>query len=149
MEKIKIEFEIIGVIHSPYKTRNDAPRQGNSTTCELEIKPEYAQGLTDIQGFSHVHLFYWLHKSKGYNLMVQTPWDIKPHGLFTTRSPHRPNPIGYTVAEIVKRKNNVITVKNLDAIDGTPLIDIKPYIKKIDMKQDAVSGWLNNTDIDL
>ena len=73
--------------------------------------------------------------------MVQTPWDTEKHGLFTTRSPHRPNPIGYTVAEIVKRDKNILYVKNIDAIKGTPVVDIKPYIKNIDCKVNTESGW--------
>ena len=84
--------------------------------------------MKDIEGFTHIHIYYWLHKSKGYSLHVNTPWDDIPHGLFTTRSPHRPNPIGHTTVELVEQKDNILMVKGLDAIDGTPVLDIKPYV---------------------
>jgi len=142
MKAIPVELKVIGKIHSKYKTRNQAPRQGNDEVSEIKIYEEFAEGLTDIEGFSYLHIFYWLDKSQGYNLMVQSPWDTKPHGLFTTRSPHRPNPLAFTIVELIQRKDNILTVKGLDAIDNTPVIDIKPYVKKIDVKPDAVSGWL-------
>ena len=100
--------------------------------------------ITDIEEFSHLHIFYWLHKSNDYNLMVNTPWDTKPHGVFTTRSPHHPNPLAYSVVELLDRRGNVLKVRGLEAIEGTPVIDIKPYIKKIDMKENVVSGWAEN-----
>ena len=81
-------------------------------------------------------------KSTDFSLLVKTPWDTIPHGIFSTRSPHRPNPIGHAVVELVERKNNKIIVKGLDAIEGTPIIDIKPYVKSLDIKDDASSGWL-------
>jgi len=146
MKTIPTELKIIGVIHSNYKTTQEAPRQGLEVLSEIEIFKEFEEGLTDIQDFTHLHLFYWLHKSKGYNLMVNTPWDTKPHGVFVTRSPHHPNPLGYSVVSLLERKENVLRVMGLDAIDGTPVIDIKPYIKKIDMKSDSISGWSENTD---
>jgi len=142
MKAIPVELKVIGKIHSKYKTTNQAPRQGNDEISKIEIYEEFAEGLTDIEGFSHLHIFYWLDRSQGYNLMVQSPWDTTPHGLFTTRSPHRPNPLAFTIVELIQRKDNILTVKGLDAIDNTPVIDIKPYVKKIDVKQDAVSGWL-------
>jgi len=142
MKTIPVELKVIGEIHSKYKTTKQAPRQGNDEVCEIEIYEEFAKGLTDIEGFSHLHIFYWLDKSQRYNLMVQTPWDTTPHGLFTTRSPHRPNALAFTTVELTQRKDNILIVKGLDAIDKTPVIDIKPYIKKVDIKTDAVSGWL-------
>ena len=92
-----------------------------------------------------MHIIYWLHKSKGYNLSVQTPWDNIQHGLFTTRSPHRPNPIGYATVELIERKGNILKVKGLDAIEGTPIIDIKPYVKNLDTKNNVSSGWIGKT----
>ena len=143
MKELSVEIKIIGLIHSPFKTRNDAPRQGNKKISKIEIFDDYAEGLNDIDGFSHLNVFYWLHESKGFTLMVNTPWDSVPHGLFTTRSPHRPNPIGFAVASLVKREDNVLFVEGLDAIDNTPVIDIKPYIKDIDMKKDSKDGWIS------
>ena len=145
MKEIKKELKIIGIIHSPYKTKSDAPRQGNDTISKIEIFKEFVQGLKDIEGFSHLHIFYWLHESKDYSLIVNTPWDDIPHGVFTTRSPHHPNPIGYSVAELVKRKDNILEVRGLDAIEGTPVIDIKPYVKRLDNKNNATSGWTEKT----
>ena len=146
MKEINIDLKIIGIIHSPYKTREQAPRQGAKDISEIEIEKDFVEGLCDIEEYSHLHIFYWLDKSKGYNLMVRTPWEEKPHGVFVTRSPNHPNPIGYSVVELVERKENILRVKGLDAIEGTPVIDIKPYIKKIDQKENVVSGWSENID---
>lgn len=147
MKKISVDLRIIGVVHSPYKTTKDVPRRCKKEISEIEIYEEYEQGLKDIEGFTHIHILYWLHKSTGYSLHVNTPWDDSPRGLFTTRSPHRPNPIGHTTVELVERKGNILKVKGLDAIDDTPVMDIKPYVKKFDMKTRAVSGWLEKTDL--
>jgi len=147
MKKINVDLKVIGIVHSPYKSRSEAPRQGSDELCEIEIYKEFEDGLKDIEGYSHIHLFYWLHESKDYNLIVQTPWEEKKHGVFATRSPHHPNPVGYSVVELFERKNNFLKVKGLDAIEGTPVIDIKPYIKKIDRKENVVSGWSENIDL--
>jgi len=145
---MSVDLKIIGVVHSPYKTTADAPFQGNDKISKIEISKEYEGGLKDIEGFTHLHVFYWLHKSKGFSLIVTTPWDTIPHGLFTTRSPHRPNPIGHAVVELVEQKDNRLSVRGLDAIEGTPVMDIKPYIKKLDVKTDAISGWIEKTNLE-
>ena len=147
MNQIPIDLKIIGVIHSSYKNISDIPIKGNAEISKIEIYKDYERGLKDIEGFTHLHIFYWLHKSKGFSLLVNTPWDTIPHGLFTTRSPHRPNPIAHTIVKLVEKDCNILKVKGLDAIDGTPLIDIKPYIKKFDIKKEAVSGWLEKTEL--
>ncbi len=146
MRKINIDLKILGIVHSPFKTRSEAPRQGTDEICEIEIEKDFVEGLKDIEDFSHVHLFYWLDKSEGYNLIVQTPWEEKKHGVFVTRSPNHPNPIGYSVVKLIERNGNILKVKNLDAIEGTPVIDIKPYIKKMDCKTESVSGWSEKID---
>ena len=145
---MSVDLKIIGVVHSPYKTTADAPFQGNDKISKIEISKEYEGGLKDIDGFTHLHVLYWLHKSKGFSLIVTTPWDTMPHGLFTTRSPHRPNPIGHAVVELVEQKDNILSVRGLDAIEGTPVMDIKPYIKKLDVKTDAISGWIEKTNLE-
>lgn len=145
---MSVDLKIIGVVHSPYKTTADAPFQGNDKISKIEISKEYEGGLKDIEGFTHLHVFYWLHKSKGFSLLVTTPWDTIFHGLFTTRSPHRPNPIGHAVVELVEQKDNILSVRGLDAIEGTPVMDIKPYIKKLDVKTDAISGWIEKTNLE-
>jgi len=146
MKKINADLKIIGIVHSPFKTRSEAPRQGTDEICEIEIEKDFVKGLKDIEGFSHIHLFYWLDKSEGYNLIVQTPWEEKKHGVFVTRSPNHPNPIGYSVVKLIERKENILKVKNLDAIEGTPVVDIKPYIEKMDCKTKSVYGWSEKID---
>jgi tRNA-Thr(GGU) m(6)t(6)A37 methyltransferase TsaA len=131
-----LELKPIGMIHSPYPSRGQAPRQGagREEICQVELFQEFEEGLKDIERFSHIILIYWFHKSKGYSLMVTPSWDTKPHGLFTSRSPDRPCPLGLSVVELVAREGNILKVKGLDAIDGTPLLDIKPYFPTIDEK---------------
>ena len=141
---MRLELKPIGIVHSPYKTRREAPPQGEEKISEIEIFDEYKRGLKDVEGFSHLHILYWLHESKGYTLSVRTPWDPEPHGLFATRTPHRPNPIGYSVVELIERRENSLRVKGLDAIEGTPVLDIKPYIPKIDSRPNAKVGWLKD-----
>ena len=138
-----LKLKPIGVIHSPYHA-GQVPYQGcgREEIGEVEVFEQFAEGLKDIEGFSHIVLIYWFHKSRGYSLMVRTPWDTKPHGLFTTRSPNRPCPLGLSVVRLVAKKGNTLKVKDLDAIDGTPLLDIKPYVPTVDEKSDIKVGWL-------
>ena len=133
-EKRSLELKPIGIIHSPYRSRSQAPRQGcgRKEICQVEVFKEFEEGLKDIEGFSHIILIYWFHKSRGYSLTVTPSWDTKPHGLFTTRSPDRPCSLGLSVVELVAREKNILKVRGLDAIDGTPLLDIKPYFPSID-----------------
>ena len=133
----------IGIIHTPYKTVGDAPFQGRSSseTCEIEIFKEYEDGLKDIDQCSHLILLYWLDKANDRVLQTRTPFDTDVHGVFATRSPNRPNPIGFHVAELIERKGNVLRIKGIDALDKTPLIDIKPYSSGIDAIGDASIGW--------
>ena len=115
---------------------------GSEEISQTEIFKELEEGLQDIEGFSHIIVIYWFHKSEGYHLLIKTPWDDKLHGLFATRSPHRPCPLGLTVVELVAREKNILEVKGLDAIDGTPLLDIKPYVPLIEERPVARPGWL-------
>ncbi len=136
-----VELTEIGIIHSPYENRDDAPRQGRGDTVfEIEIFEEFEEGLEDIEEFSHLHIFYWLHKSKKDSLKVVTPSGTTPRGVFTTRSPHRPNPIAHSVISLLEKNGRILRVHGLDAIDGTPVLDIKPYISKLDSKPDAEHG---------
>ena len=143
-EKQSLELQPIGIIHSPYKNTEGVPYQGykSEEISQIEMFKEFEKGLQDIVGFSHIIVIYWFHNSQGYHLLVKTPWDDSLHGLFTTRSPHRPCPLGLTVVELVARENNILKVKGLDAIDGTPLLDIKPYIPGIDERSVVKPGWL-------
>jgi len=133
----------IGIIHTPFREMGEVPRQSAlaEAICEVEVFKEYEEGLKDIETFSHIFVLYWLHKSEGFSLLVKTPWDDAPHGVFATRSPRRPNPIGISVVKLIERRGNVLVVSGIDAIDGTPLIDIKPFIPEFDSKN-ANSGWL-------
>lgn len=134
----------IGIIYSPYKEHKQAPRQGRneSAICEIEIFERYAAGLEDIDGFSHLILVYWFNRSEGYSLSVKTPWDQNSHGVFATRSPHRPNPIAICTVELLSHNGRSLKVKWLDALDKTPLLDIKPYMPGVDAVTEAHSGWL-------
>jgi len=144
MARHSLELRPIGIIHSPHKNEQAADSEDHKgeEPCRIEIFEEFEEGLQDIEGFSHVVVIYWFHKSVGYHLLVRTPWDDKLHGLFTTRSPNRPCPLGLDVAELVARKKNILKVKGLDAIDGTPVLDIKPYIRGVDDRSVVKSGWL-------
>jgi tRNA-Thr(GGU) m(6)t(6)A37 methyltransferase TsaA len=139
-----LELEPIGIIHSPYKNRVEAPYQGyrSEKISQIEVFKEFEEGLKDVEGFSHIIVIFWFHKSQGYHLLVKTPWDDILHGLFATRSPHRPCPLGLTVVELISRQKNILEVKGLDAIDGTPLLDIKPYIPATDERSVVKLGWL-------
>ena len=141
-----MKLKSIGLIHSPYKNRKDCPPQGREEICWIEVSEQYAEGLKDIDGFSHLILFYWLHCSKDYSLLIKTPWDSEPHGVFATRSPNRPNALGFSVVELIERDRNKLKVKGLDALEGTPLIDIKPYLPEIDSKANVRMGWVKETD---
>ncbi len=137
----RFEVKPIGIIRSLYETKEEAPRQGGEVISEIEIFDAFEDGLKDIDGFSHLHVFYWLHQSVQYSLSVKTPWDEPHHGLFATRSPNRPNPLGYSVVQLIRREKNVLKVKGLDAIEGTPVVDIKPYFPDIDARPKASRGW--------
>jgi tRNA-Thr(GGU) m(6)t(6)A37 methyltransferase TsaA len=141
-----LKLEPIGIIHSPYKERVEAPYQGyrSEDISRIEVFKEFEEGLKDIEGFSHIVVIFWFHRSQGYHLLVRTPWDEALHGVFATRSPNRPCPLGLTVTELISRKGNTLDVRGLDAIDGTPLLDIKPYIPAIDERSAVESGWLKD-----
>ena len=138
-----MELKPIGIIHTPYRTTGDAPFQGRSSseTCEIEIFKEYEAGLKDVDRCTHLILLYWLDRADDRVLQTHTPHDTEVHGVFATRSPARPNPIGFHVTELIERKGNVLRIKGVDALDKTPLIDIKPYSSGIDAIGDASIGW--------
>lgn len=129
----------IGRIHSPYKKRGDAPRQGagSSEVMTLEIYPPYRQGLGSMAGITHIYVLYWMDKADRTRLMVQrSDWN-SPRPVFTVRSPDRPNPIAISIARIIKVAGGMIEVTRLDAVDGSFILDIKPYIPSIDCIPDA------------
>jgi tRNA-Thr(GGU) m(6)t(6)A37 methyltransferase TsaA len=134
----------IGIIHSPFKHREDTPIQPirSKAIGEIEVYKEYQEGLEDIGGFSQIILIYRFHKSRGYRLKVKPFLDDKLRGVFATRAPRRPNQIGISVVKLLRRENNVLFVKGIDVIDGTPLLDIKPYVPDFEPEAEIKIGWL-------
>ena len=134
----------IGFVRSPYKNTADVPRGlGAKHIAEgtLEISPEFELGLTDIEGFSHLFVIWTFDRSKGFELMGTTPMDHKEHGVFATRSPFRPNPIALTVVELLSRDKGTLRVRGVDMLDGTAILDIKPYLSSIP-QETLRRGWL-------
>jgi tRNA-Thr(GGU) m(6)t(6)A37 methyltransferase TsaA len=134
----------IGVIHSPFKTKRQTPILACKSRAvgRVEVYRKYHDGLKDIEGFSHLILIYKFHKSRGYKLRVKPFLDDTLRGLFSTRYPRRPNQIGITVVRLLNRKRNVLTVKGIDIIDNTPLLDIKPYVPEFAAGTRVRIGWL-------
>jgi tRNA-Thr(GGU) m(6)t(6)A37 methyltransferase TsaA len=134
----------IGFVESPYREQSEIPK-GLGAKHEAEgwlvLYPEFAPGLADIEGFSHLYVLWVFHKAQGYSLLSTPPSDDRPHGVFATRSPHRPNPIGLTVVQLLGREENRLRVRGLDMLDGTPILDIKPYLSSVPQEQ-LRRGWL-------
>ena len=134
----------IGYIRSPYKETREIPKGlGAEHTAEgiLEILPEYERGLKDIEGFSHLFVLWVFHKAEGFDLEGTPPSDNRPHGLFATRSPRRPNPIGLSVVELLRREGSRLSLRRVDMLDGTPVLDIKPYLSSVPAEEHR-RGWL-------
>jgi len=141
----EIKFNPIGLIHSPFKEPRGVPIQGTAAGGEegiVEVFQEYAEGLTDLEGFSHIILIYHFHLSIKYSLKVKPYLDNRLRGLFATRAPSRPNPIGLSIVRLVKVGGTKLTIRNLDIVDGTPLLDIKPYVPEFDERSIHKIGWL-------
>ena len=143
--KMKIEFHQIGVIRTPFTQLEGMPIQpagGTGVKGTVEVFEEYRAGLKDLDGFSHIVLLYHLHRSQRFDLNVVPFMDSEPRGVFATRAPKRPNPIGLSVVQLNSIENGVLCVQNLDILDGTPLLDIKPYVPEFDGQADVRMGWL-------
>ena len=139
----------IGVLSTPWHSLDACPRNGRQPdplpVCEARVFPEFVAGLRDLEGFSHLILLYWLHQKpqRPPEMLVAPPFDSQPHGLFTTRSPRRPNPIGLSVVAFDGfAAPDRLKVRYLDCLDGTPLLDIKPYLPSTDAEPQATMGWL-------
>jgi tRNA (adenine37-N6)-methyltransferase len=137
----------IGVISTPWRTIAECPRNGRqpnpASLCSVRVFPEYVQGLHSIEGFSHLILLYWLDQAKPSELVFTPPFDAQPRGLFATRGPRRPNPVGLSVVAFEGLDGaDCMQVRYLDCVDGTPLIDIKPYLPTTDCEPGASMGWL-------
>ncbi len=144
---MKIEYQPIGVIHSPFGQIEGTPIQpshAEGVNGTVEVYPEYAEGLSDLDGFSHVILLYHMHESRRYRLKVVPFLDTEPRGLFATRAPSRPNPIGLSVVRLVAIKDGQLLIEGVDILDGTPLLDIKPYVDEFDGRGEVRVGWLES-----
>ena len=144
-----VTLQPIGVIHTPHKNPKETPIQpvyAKGIEGRAEIFSEYADGLRDLEGFSHICLIYHFHKAKGVRLVVKPFLEDKPHGVFATRATCRPNPIGFSVVRLVRREGNLLHLEDVDVLDGTPLLDIKPYISRFDTRENARCGWQDNVD---
>ena len=140
-----IKYKPIGTIHSPFKEPKGTPIQppaAKGIKGTVEIFPEYAEGLRDIEGFSHIILLYHFHLSKPSGLIVKPYMDSEAHGVFAMRGPSRPNPVGMSVVYLVKVEGNTLHIQDVDIVDGTPLLDIKPYVPEFDLREAAKIGWL-------
>ncbi len=138
------EMRPIGRVKSAFKDTREIPKGcGAKHEAEgvLEIDPELEQGLTDIEGFSHLFVIWVFDRSRGPELLASPPSDDRPHGVFATRSPQRPNPIGLTVVELLRRDGPRLHVRGVDMLDGTPILDIKPYLSSIPAEA-LRRGWL-------
>ena len=135
----------IGIIHSPYKESEGIPIQGtfdDEVEAWLELKDEYVNGLKDLDRFSHAIIIYYFHKSHREEIEGRPFLEQNNHGIFAIRSPHRPNHIGFSIIKIKSIKANKVYFTEVDMLDGTPLLDIKPYVKYFDNRDNAISGWL-------
>ncbi len=140
------EMQPIGVIRTPHVERRDAPRQPSAEaddTGRIEVEPALSDGLRDLEGFSHILLIFLLDRSEGYELEVTPPLDDRSHGVFATRSPRRPNPIGVSTVRLEGIEGNVLHVRGPDMLDGTPLLDIKPYHPNLAPAGPLRGGWID------
>lgn len=146
MEQLQsISFEPIGIAHSPYKFQAPfQPQEKDYQDFSIELKPEFAEGLKDLETFKYIYVLFYFHKNgNSQKLTVSPPWtDNRTFGVFATRSPQRPNGIGMSILEVRKVQGNIVHTAGMDLFDGTPILDIKPYIHDLDVKSLANNGWV-------
>jgi len=145
-KNMKYIMRPIGMIHSPFTDKGKTPIQPTRSTAlgTVEVYPEFVDGLQDIDGLSHIILLYVFHRSSGYSLKVKPYLDDQLHGLFATRYPERPNPIGLSIVRLLSRKGNSLSIEGVDVLDGTPLLDIKPFVPDFDIQTNHSTGWYDN-----
>ncbi len=139
----KIVYQPIGTTHSPFQTIQGMPIQpagAKGVQGTVEINPEYVDGLQDLEGFSHIILIYHFHLAKGYSLKVKPFMDENLRGVFATRAPRRPNRIGISVVKLVRVEGTILHIEDIDIVDGTPLLDIKPYVPEFDIAEEEKIG---------
>lgn len=139
-----MEFEPIGVVHSPYHEKKEVPvhKYNKNKVGKLEIYKKFEGGLKDIEGFSHLFVIFVFNKSDKEELLGHPPFDSRSHGVFSTKSPNRPNHIGLTVVELKEKKGNILYIKGIDMLDKTPVLDIKPFLGYLPNK--VKKGWLED-----
>jgi tRNA-Thr(GGU) m(6)t(6)A37 methyltransferase TsaA len=143
---MRIEYQPIGFVHSPHLTARGAPIQpsrARGIEGRIEINEQYTDGLADLDGFSHIILICHLHKASSYKLKVVPYLDTELRGLFATRAPSRPNPIGLSVVRLLGIDGNILHIEGVDLLDGTPVLDIKPYVCDFDKETEVRCGWLD------
>jgi tRNA-Thr(GGU) m(6)t(6)A37 methyltransferase TsaA len=143
-----IIYQPIGIIHTPFKSLEGMPIQpagAGDASGWIELDAQYQDALQDLEGFSHLYLLYHLHQAPPAKLMVTPFLDKQPHGLFATRAPSRPNPIGLSLVELVRVEGCRIDIKHVDMLDGTPLLDIKPYVPEFEAAQNVRTGWVETS----
>ena len=139
-----IAMTVIGTVRTPFGTTGEIPKgldAKHEADGVIEIDAAFEPGLQDIEGFSHLYILWHFHRVDAYDLVAQPPSDDRPHGVFATRSPRRPSPIGLTVVELLRREGGRLHVRGVDMLDGTPVLDIKPYLSSI-AAADIRRGWL-------
>ncbi|HTY22026.1 MAG TPA: tRNA (N6-threonylcarbamoyladenosine(37)-N6)-methyltransferase TrmO [Desulfomonilaceae bacterium] len=143
---LEIIYKPIGVIHSPFADVEDMPIQATAASGipgTVQIDPAFVPGLKDLEGFSHLILIYHFHLSREHSLEVIPFLDDRPRGVFATRAPSRPNPIGFSVVRLTGVRGNTLHIEDVDMVDGTPLLDIKPFIPEFDNHHPERLGWLS------
>ncbi len=145
MGSISFDDKSIGIIRTPFRTSEGVPIQSSESDIHghVEVFDEYIDGLQSLDGFSHIILVYWFHKAKSPKMKVKPYLDTKEHGLFSTRAPSRPTPIGLSIVKLEKISENTVEFRGADMLDGTPLLDIKPFVPEFDNRFNASSGWLS------
>lgn len=141
---LNITYQPIGIVHSPFKKPEGTPIQPLAAAdvfATIEIFPQYSEGLKDLDGFSHIYVLFHMHLAKNKSLIVTPFLDTEQHGVFATRAPGRPNRIGISVVCLDKIEGNTLHVKNIDMLDGSPVLDIKPYISQFDFFETFKNGW--------
>jgi tRNA-Thr(GGU) m(6)t(6)A37 methyltransferase TsaA len=147
-DKNMFGLKSIGIIHTPFRVLSDMPIQPSGAAGvkgTVKVFDEYRSGLKDLAGFSHIILLYYFNRSQGYDLLVVPFMDSEPRGLFATRAPKRPNPIGISVVKLESIEDSKLHIQNVDILDGTPLLDIKPYVPEFDAVSTVRTGWLEKS----
>jgi tRNA (adenine37-N6)-methyltransferase len=148
---MEITYRPIGIIHSEFTEQENTPIQGifNTSVGQVEVFPEYAEGLHEIESFSHIILLYHFHRADGCSLIQKPFLDVtKARGIFAIRHFARPNPIGLSIVELLGVNGNILEIRGVDVLDGTPLLDIKPYVYRFDHRTEVRSGWVDDQHMD-